>query len=464
MAITETSPETDAPTPPEEQLLEQSGTGGTDHKVIGTLFIAAALVFLVVGGALAGVMRAQLSGPDVDIVGGGGYRLLFTMHGVIMVFLFLLPMWLGLASAMVPLQIGATRMAFPRLHALSLWMFLGGAGMVVAAPFVSDVISGWDLSRPIPEGYAVAAGNGPDLLILGLLVVAVAAIVAAVNLIVTILQLRAPGLTAVRLPMFSWTVAVSSSVMLLALPVLVGALLMLFVDRHYAGPIFSGFTGSRGGNPLLWPRLFWFAAYPLLWALLLPALGVIADIVPVLTRGPLFRGPRRPCRDRHRGPGLLRLGQRGAEPLPGQVPLRHRRPGHSRPPGAAGPEPAGQPGHRRPHRPRPAQTSRITPRAPRGGIRRRPGNRDGRRRGLGPRRHRRFPHQLLVGRHPPRPLLRPGHHRRRRRPRLLGAEAVGPQPVGEPQPLPGAGPHRRFHRDVPAHVRARRPGHGHRHR
>ncbi len=292
MAITETSPETDAPAPPEEQLLESSGAGGTDHKVIGTLFIAAALVFLVGGGVLAGAMRAQLSGPDVDIVGAGGYRLLFTMHGVTMVFLFILPMWLGLASAMVPLQIGATRMAFPRLHALSLWMFLGGAGMVCAAPFVSDVISGWDLSRPIPEGYAVAAGNGPDLLILGLMVVAFAAMVAAINLIVTILQLRAPGLTAVRLPMFSWTVAVSSSVMLLALPVLVGALLMLFVDRHYAGPIFSGFTGSRGGNPLLWPRLFWFAAYPLLWALLLPALGVIADIVPVLTRGPLYSRAR----------------------------------------------------------------------------------------------------------------------------------------------------------------------------
>ena len=249
MAITETSPATDAPAPPEEQLLEQSATGGTDHKLIGTLFVAAALVFLLVGGVLSGVMRAQLSGPDLDIVGGGGFRLLFTMHGVIMVFLFLLPMWLGLASAMVPLQIGATRMAFPRLHALSLWMFLGGAGMVCAAPFLSDVISGWDLSRPIPEGYAVAAGNGPDLLILGLMVVSVAAIVAAINLIVTILQLRAPGLTPVRVPLFSWTVAVSSSVMLLALPVLVGALLMLFVDRHYAGPDLQRLHRQPGWQP-----------------------------------------------------------------------------------------------------------------------------------------------------------------------------------------------------------------------
>ena len=172
----------------------------------------------------------------------------------------------------------------------------------------------------------------------------------------------------------------------------------------------------------------------------------------------------RPGRRRHRRPRLLRLGQRGADPLPRQVPLRHRRPGRARPPGPAAPEPAGQPGHRRPHRPRPAQATRLTPRAPRGGLRHRPGHRDGRRGGLGPRRHRRVAHQLLVGRHPPRPLLRPGHHRRRRRPRLLGAEAVGPQPLGGPQPLPGDGPHRRVPRDVPAHVRPRRPGHGHRHR
>ena len=249
--------------------------------------MVASLVFLVAGGLLTMVMRAQLTSPDADIVGGNTYRQLFTMHGVIMVFLFLLPLWLGLVTAILPLQIGAARMAFPRVHALSLWLFIGGAGMVAAAPIASDVLSGWTLSSPLPDG-AGFGGEGVDLLILGLIVVAVAAITVAINVLATVLQLRAPGLTMARIPLFSWSATVSAAVMLLALPVLVAALLLLFVDRHYGGEVFKGFTGSRGGNPLLWPRLFWFGAFPLLWALLLPALGAVSDIVPVFARRRLF--------------------------------------------------------------------------------------------------------------------------------------------------------------------------------
>ncbi|MEA2828448.1 MAG: cytochrome c oxidase subunit [Actinomycetota bacterium] len=295
MTITDTSPATDAPGhesgSPEPVEVDPGSSAGTDHKVIGTLFVAASLVFLVAGGALAMVMRAQVSGPDLDVVGGNTYRQLFTMHGVMMVFLFLLPLWLGLVTAIVPLQIGASRMAFPRVHALSLWLFIGGAAMVAAAPVVSDVVGGWTLSTPLPEGAAFH-GKGVDLLILGLAIVAVAAITVAINVLATVLQLRAPGLTMARIPLFSWSATVSAGVMLLALPVLVAALLLLFVDRHYGGQVFNGFTGSRGGNPLLWPRLFWFAAYPLLWALLLPALGAVSDIVPVFARRRLFSHPR----------------------------------------------------------------------------------------------------------------------------------------------------------------------------
>jgi len=296
MTITDPSPQTDAPVDPsgprpEPAEVDQGSTAGTDHKVIGTLFVAASLVFLVIGGVLATVMRAQLSGADMELVGANTYRQLFTMHGVVMVFLFLLPLWLGLVTAMVPLQIGATRMAFPRVHALSLWLFLGGAGMVCAAPLVSDVVGGWTLSTALPGGPA-AGGEGVDLVILGLILVSVAAITVAINVLVTVLQLRAPGLTMARIPMFSWSATVSSAVMLLALPVLVAALLMLFLDRHYGAQVFGGFTGSRGGNPLMWPRLFWFAAYPLLWALLLPALGAVSDIVPVFARRKLFSHQR----------------------------------------------------------------------------------------------------------------------------------------------------------------------------
>jgi cytochrome c oxidase subunit 1 len=300
MTITDAGPETDGPvhasedapgTPGAAVVADQRSTPGTDHKVIGTLFVVASLVFLVVGGILAMVMRAQLATPDLDVAGASTYRQLFTMHGVVMVFLFLLPLWLGLVTALVPLQIGATRMAFPRVHALSLWLFLGGAGMVAAAPLVSDVVGGWTLSAPLPDSAAFK-GKGIDLVVLGLILVAVAAIAVAINVLATVLQLRAPGLTMARIPLFSWSATVSAAVMLLALPVLVGALLLLFVDRHYSGEVFKGFTGGRGGNPLMWPRLFWFAAYPLLWALLLPALGAVSDIVPVFARRRLFSHPR----------------------------------------------------------------------------------------------------------------------------------------------------------------------------
>ncbi len=274
------------PPPPREAVLPEVWPKGTDHKYIGSLFVIFSLLFLVAGVVLALVMRAQLTGADATAMGDRTYRQLFTMHGTISVFLFLLPVWLGLGSAVVPLQIGASRLAFPRLHAMSLWIFLAGGAMVVAAPAASDVFSGWTLSDPIPERLGLH-GRGPDLLLLGLSVVCVAAVLVMVNLVVTILQLRAPGMTMRRVPMFTWSMLVSGAVMILALPVLIGAFGMLFVDRHYGASLFSGFTGSRGGNPLVWPRLFWFGAYPLLWALLIPALGAVSDIVATFAGRPL---------------------------------------------------------------------------------------------------------------------------------------------------------------------------------
>ena len=226
------------------------------------------------------------------MVGGNTYRQLFTMHGVVMVFLFLLPLWLGLVTALVPLQIGATRMAFPRVHALSLWLFLGGAAMVVAAPLVSDVVGGWTLSDPLPDGPEFT-GEGVDLVILGLIAGGrrrhhggdqrpghrpAAAGSGPHHGPHPPVQLVGHGVVgrACSWPCRCWW----------------RALLMLFVDRHYGGHVFNGFTGSRGGNPLLWPRLFWFAAFPLLWALLLPALGAVSDIVPVFARRELFSHQR----------------------------------------------------------------------------------------------------------------------------------------------------------------------------
>ena len=271
--------------------LPEAWPRGTDHKAVGSLFVLAAVVFLVAAAVLALVMRAQLATPEADIVGDRTYRQLFTMHGVMGVFLFLLPVWLGLGSAIVPLQVGAARMPFPRLHAMSFWVFLGGGVMVALAPTQSDVFHGWTLSDPIPVMLGLR-GQGPDFLLLGLALVCLAAILVIVNIIVTILQLRAPGLTLRRVPIFSWSMMVSGAVLLLALPVLIGAFGMLFVDRHYGTSLFSGFTGSRGGNPLIWPRLFWFGAYPMLWALLIPALGAVSEIVATFAGRPLFSRDR----------------------------------------------------------------------------------------------------------------------------------------------------------------------------
>jgi len=296
MAMTETEvdeaaqPATTGPARPVVDLPDP-WPKGTDHKFIGSLFVAAALLFLVAGVVLSLVMRTQLTSANGTAMGERTFRQLFTMHGVLSVFLFLLPVWLGLGSAVVPLQIGASRLAFPRLHSMAFWLFLGGGAMVVAAPAVSDVFAGWTLSDPIPEMLGLR-GQGPDFLLLGLCLVCVAAILVIVNVLVTILQLRAPGMTLRRVPVFSWSVMVSGAVLLFALPVLMAAFALLFVDRHYGSTMFSGFTGSRGGNPLLWTRMFWFGAYPMLWALLIPGLGAVTEIVATFAGRPLFNRDR----------------------------------------------------------------------------------------------------------------------------------------------------------------------------
>lgn len=262
----------------------------TDHKVIGTLFIVAALALLAVG-AFAGALAKEEIGGPVELVSDATYRDLFNVPGITLVFMVALPLWLGLASAIVPLQIGATRMAFPRVHGLALWSFLSGAAMLAIAPRMDGPVRGMNLGAVLPDSAAFR-GDGPTLAILGLGLIMAAAVMVAVNLAVTVLALRAEGLTLSRLPLFSFSSLVSGLVMLLAVPVMLAALILLLVDGHYGGRTLNGFTGSRGGNPLLWPRLFWFGAYPFLWSLLLPALGAISDIVPTFALRRLFSHAR----------------------------------------------------------------------------------------------------------------------------------------------------------------------------
>ncbi|MGH9279234.1 MAG: cbb3-type cytochrome c oxidase subunit I [Acidimicrobiales bacterium] len=294
MALTETSPDdvapaTDAelPAPPPPSL--GTGAAGNDHKTVGTAFIALALVALVAGGVVAIVLRAQLAGPDGDILTDRQYRTLLTYHGTILVFLFLIPAWVGIATAIVPLQIGASRLAFPRLQTMTFWLALVGTGLVVGSAFApggKGLVTGWAFDAPIPERLTVR-GDAIEFLLLGLVVVLVAAVLAMANLVTTVVQLRAKGLTTWRLPLFSWSILVSGIVILLAAPVVVAALGLLYADHHYGSRFFGGLTSSGAGNPLLWPRLFWFGAYPLLWALLLPVLGLAAEVVAVSAGRPL---------------------------------------------------------------------------------------------------------------------------------------------------------------------------------
>src|SRR5205085_7930260 len=206
--------------------------GGTDHKSVGTFCLVLAFVFLLVGAALAAVLRTQLAQPDLSVLARKPYLQLLTFHGTFSFFLFLLPAWIGLGFALVPLQLGASRLALPRLAALSAWLFVAAGVFLAGSAFVKGgaPAGGWSMDYPLP--LHGVGGRAVDLWILGVGLAAVATMLGAVNLLTTILRMRAPGLTLVRVPMFSWSMLVSSAVFLLAVPVLLAGLIVLYVDHH----------------------------------------------------------------------------------------------------------------------------------------------------------------------------------------------------------------------------------------
>lgn len=282
MSITETRPEdasgsAGAPASPRGAWLS-----GADHKAVGTFLLVVAFALLVVGGVLGVVLRTQLARPGLHVVGPGRYHQLLGLHATFSVFLFLMPAWLGLGFAVVPLQIGARRLAFPRLAAFSAWLFVAAAVFIVASAFVKGgpVTGGWSLDA----AAFGQSGSAPELWMLGLAAAGVGATTGAVNILTTVLKLRAPGMTSARTPMFTWSMLVSSAMLLLAVPVLLAGLVLLFIDHHYGG---RAFDTRRGGDPLIWQQLFWFFAHPALWALVLPGLGVVSEILPVFGRGRL---------------------------------------------------------------------------------------------------------------------------------------------------------------------------------
>jgi cytochrome c oxidase subunit I len=257
-----------------------------DHKRIGILYIATSLVFFGIGGLLSLLMRAQLATPNEHFVTRDRYADLFTIHGTTMVFLVVVPILAGFGNFLVPLMIGARDMAFPRLNAFSYWMFVFG-GVVLFSSFLANggpSKAGWTGYPPLTEA-AYSPGNGVDLWILSLHLLAVSSLAGAINFIATIHNMRAPGMTWTRMPLFVWSIAVYAALLVVILPVIGGGLLLLLLDRQ-VGTHF--FIPDQGGSALLYQHIFWFFGHPEVYVIILPAMGMISEIIPVFARKPIF--------------------------------------------------------------------------------------------------------------------------------------------------------------------------------
>src|SRR3954453_14832720 len=261
----------------------------TDHKKIGILYIVNSFIFFFIAGLLALGVRSELAVPGLQFVRDENvYNQLFTMHGTAMIFLFIIPMLAGFGNYVVPLQIGAPDMAFPRINALSFWLLpLGGILMFSGFLTGGAAAAGWTSYSPLAQDRPLGMqGSGEDLWITGLVLIGTASILGAVNFLVTIFKMRAPGMTMFRMPILVWTVLVTSVLVLMATPVFTSALIMLFIDRNVGGGHF--FDPEFGGNAILWQNVFWFYSHPAVYVMVLPAMSMISEILPVFSRKPLF--------------------------------------------------------------------------------------------------------------------------------------------------------------------------------
>jgi cytochrome c oxidase subunit 1 len=259
----------------------------TDHKKIGIMYLINSFLFFFLGGLLALGVRAELAQPGLQFVTDSTYNELFTMHATFMIFLFIIPILAGFGNYIVPLQIGAPDVAFPRINALSLWMLpLAGVLLILSFFTGGSAAAGWTSYAPLSEDRPLAAvGPGQDLWIVAVVFIGTSSILGAVNFLVTIFKLRAPGMTLFRMPIMVWTVMVTSVLVLLATPVITSALIMLFIDRNYGG---SFFDPANGGDAILYQNIFWFYSHPAVYIMVLPAMGMISEILPVFSRKPLF--------------------------------------------------------------------------------------------------------------------------------------------------------------------------------
>ena len=257
----------------------------TDHKLIGMMYITTCFAFFLVGGLMALLMRGELAHPGMQFLSTEQFNQLFTMHGTVMLLLYATPIVIGFANFVLPLQIGSPDVAFPRLNAMGFWLFLFGA-LVALGGFLTPggaADFGWTAYTPLTDAVH-SPGVGADLWIMGLGVGGLGTILGAVNMITTVVCLRAPGMTMFRMPIFTWNILVTSVLILLVFPLLTAALLGLEVDRQFGAHLYD----PANGGVILWQHLFWFFGHPEVYVIALPFFGIVSEVFPVFARKPLF--------------------------------------------------------------------------------------------------------------------------------------------------------------------------------
>jgi cytochrome c oxidase subunit 1 len=263
----------------------------TDHKKIGIMYVINSFLFFLIGGVFALLVRTELAQPGLQLFQNNEhvYNEAFSIHATVMIFLFIIPMLAGLGNFAVPLMIGAPDMAFPRVNALSFWMLPLG-GILLLLGFLTPggaAAAGWTSYPPLSERINGLSSPGPgqDLWIVSLVLIGTSSILGGINFLVTIFKMRAPGMTLFRMPIMVWTILVTSVLVVMATPVITSALVMLFIDRNYGG---SFFLPDEGGQAVLYQNIFWFYSHPAVYVMVLPAMGVISEVLPVFSRKPLF--------------------------------------------------------------------------------------------------------------------------------------------------------------------------------
>src|SRR6201997_217811 len=256
----------------------------TDHKKIGIMYLVLTFVFFCMGGVEALMMRLQLSVPNNTLVTSEHYNMLLTMHGTTMIFLLAVPVMAGLGNYFLPLMIGARDMAFPRLNAMSFWLLLFGGVVFYATLFFHPPSAGWWSYPPLSESLYSPSG-GQDAWIFLIHITGISSLVGAINFYATIVNMRAPGMSWNRLPLFVWTLLVYAILLITALPVVAAAVTMLLTDRHFGTHFFDP---TAHGSPVLWQHLFWFFGHPEVYIMVLPGFGIISEVIPVFSRKPIF--------------------------------------------------------------------------------------------------------------------------------------------------------------------------------